>query len=35
MFVEKGKLYVAIEEKKLSDIEIKSTRYPEDIAILI
>ena len=35
MFVEKGKLYVAIEEKKLSNKEIKSTRYPEDIAILI
>ena len=35
MFVEKGKLYVAVEEKKLSDMEIKSTRYPEDIAILI
>jgi len=35
MFVEKGKLYVAIEEKKLSNKEIKCTRYPEDIAILI
>ena len=35
MFVEKGKLYVVIEEKKLSNKEIKSTRYPEDIAILI
>ena len=35
MFVEKGKLYVVIEEKKLSNTEIKSTRYPEDIAILI
>jgi len=35
MFVEKGKLYVAIEEKKLSESEIKSIRYPEDIAILI
>ena len=35
MFVDKGKLYVAIEEKKLSDTEIKSIRYPEDIAILI
>jgi len=35
MFVEKGKLYVAIEEKKLSNKEIKSTRYPEDIAVLI
>ena len=35
MFVEKGKLYVAIEEKKLSNKEIKYIRYPEDIAILI
>ncbi len=35
MFAEKGKLYVAIEEKQLSNKEIKSTRYPEDIAILI
>ena len=35
MFVEKGKLYVVIEEKKLSNTEIKSTRYPEDIAVLI
>lgn len=35
IFVEKGKLYVAIEEKKLSNKEIKSIRYPEDIAILI
>ncbi len=35
MFVEKGKLYVAIEEIKLSNKEIRYTRYPEDIAILI
>ena len=35
MFVEKGKLYVAIEEKKLSNKEIYYTRYPEDIAVLI
>jgi len=35
IFVEKGKLYVAIEEKKLSDKEIEYTRYPEDIAILM
>jgi len=35
MFVEKGKLYVVIEEIKLSNKEIKSIRYPEDIAILI
>jgi len=35
IFVEKGKLYVAIEEKKLSNKEIEYTRYPEDIAILM
>jgi hypothetical protein len=35
MFVDKGKLYVVIEENKLSNKEIKYTRYPEDIAILI
>ncbi|MEA2087103.1 MAG: hypothetical protein U9O91_03290 [Candidatus Caldatribacteriota bacterium] len=35
MFVEKGKLYVVIEEIKLSDKEIKYIRYPEDITILI
>jgi len=35
LFVEKGKLYVAIEEKKLSNKEIKYTRYPEDIPVLI
>lgn len=35
LFVEKGKLYVAIEERKLSNKEIKYTRYPEDIPVLI
>jgi hypothetical protein len=35
MFVEKGKLYVAIEEMIISNKEIKYKRYPEDIAILI
>jgi len=35
MFVGKGKVYVVIEEKKLSSKEIKYTRYPEDITVLI
>ena len=34
MFIEKGKLYVAIEERKLSNKEIKFKRYPEDIAVV-
>ena len=35
MFVEKGKLYVVVEEIKLSNKKIEYTRYPEDIVILI
>ena len=35
MFVERGKLYVVVEENSLLSKEIKHTKYPEDIAVLI